>query len=94
MLRSLAYFVARNKNGHLGVYSDVRSNGAQCAILIKNITGSHSALAKDLTETLFTRNSPDASRMRVETKSDKVIINGARTAWTKNVLEWLQERGF
>ena len=35
-----AYFVPRNSQGNLPVYTDVRNNGARCFVLVRNIDGS------------------------------------------------------
>ncbi|KAJ6618349.1 ribosomal protein L49/IMG2 [Mycena sp. CBHHK59/15] len=97
MLRSLIrypYFVPRNARHHLPVYTDLRSGGAQCFILIKNIQGHAPALLKDLSETLFEPSSPEAARMKIDVKSNKLVIKGARGEWRVRVVEWLRARGF
>ncbi|KAJ7261349.1 ribosomal protein L49/IMG2 [Mycena haematopus] len=93
---SLQYFVPRNlRHGRrLPVYTDFRSGGAQCFILIKNIQGNTPALAKDLTDTLFDPADHPASRMRVEQHSNRLVIKGAHPDWKDRVVAWLRERGF
>ncbi|KAJ7756888.1 ribosomal protein L49/IMG2 [Mycena maculata] len=102
-LRSLAkkavpsaasYFVPRNPRQHLPVYTDFRSNGAQCFILIKNIQGHTAALANDLSASLFEPGDPAAVRMRVEQHSNRLVIKGARPDWKDRVVDWLRARGF
>ncbi|KAJ6547085.1 ribosomal protein L49/IMG2 [Mycena capillaripes] len=88
------YFVPRNIRHHLPVYTEFRSGGAQCFILIKNIQGHPPALAKDLTDSLFDSADPAASRMRVEQHSNRLVIKGARPDWKDRVVDWLRERGF
>ncbi|KAJ7349226.1 ribosomal protein L49/IMG2 [Mycena albidolilacea] len=88
------YFIPRNIRNHLPVYTDFRTGGAQCFILIKNIQGNTPALAKDLTDSLFDSADPAASRMRVEQHSNRLVIKGARPDWKNRVVLWLRERGF
>ncbi|KAJ7913937.1 ribosomal protein L49/IMG2 [Mycena leptocephala] len=88
------YFVPRNARHHLPVYTDFRSGGAQCFILIKNIQGYTPALAKDLSDTLFHPTDTAASRMRVEQHSNRLVIKGGRPDWKDRVVDWLRERGF
>ncbi|KAK7023941.1 54S ribosomal protein img2, mitochondrial [Favolaschia claudopus] len=91
---SLAYSVPRNIRRHLPIYTQYRSGGAQCFILIKNIQGHTPALAKDLTDSLFDPADPSAGRMRVEQHSNRLIIKGARPEWKTRVVDWLRDRGF
>ncbi|KAF7338673.1 54S ribosomal protein img2, mitochondrial [Mycena venus] len=88
------YFVPRNIRHHLPVYTDFRSGGAQCFIVLKSIQGNVPALAKDLSDTLFDPTHPAAARMRVEHHSNRLVIKGARPDWKDRVVDWLRERGF
>ncbi|KAJ6606522.1 ribosomal protein L49/IMG2 [Mycena vulgaris] len=88
------YFVPRNPRHHLPVYTDFRSGGAQCFILIKNIQGHAPALAKDLSASLFDPADPIATRMRIEQHASRLVIKGARPEWRNRVVDWLRERGF
>ncbi|KAJ7702332.1 ribosomal protein L49/IMG2 [Mycena rosella] len=88
------YFVPRNAGHHLPVYTDFRSGGAQCFILIKNVQGHAPALAKDLSASLFDPADPVAAHMRIEQHSSRLVIKGARPEWKNRVVDWLRERGF
>ncbi|KAJ7043215.1 hypothetical protein C8F04DRAFT_944574 [Mycena alexandri] len=87
------YFIPRNARQHLPVYTELR-NGTQCFILIKKIQGHAPALAKDLTDSLFAPQSFEASHMRIEQRSDRLVIKGARPDWKDRVVDWLRERGY
>ncbi|KAJ7470300.1 hypothetical protein FB451DRAFT_331888 [Mycena latifolia] len=88
------YFVPRNPRHHLPVYTDFRSRGAQCFILIKNIQGHAPALAKDLSASLFDPTDSLATPMRIEQRSNRLVIKGARPEWKDRVVDWLRARGF
>ncbi|KAJ7197182.1 ribosomal protein L49/IMG2 [Mycena pura] len=90
----LDYFVPRNVRHHLPVYTQFRSGGAQCFILIKNIQGHTPALASDLKTTLFDPADPAAAYLRVEQHANRIVIKGARRAWKDSVVDWLRARGF
>ncbi|KAJ7168226.1 ribosomal protein L49/IMG2 [Mycena crocata] len=90
----LDYFVPRNLRHHLPVYTDFRSGGAQCFILIKNIQGHAPALAKDLNESLFERADPVAARMHIVQHSNRLVIKGGHPDWKDRVVDWLRARGF
>jgi large subunit ribosomal protein L49 len=50
-------------------------------------------LARDLANSLFEQNSPEASRMKIDViRSKNLEITGGR--WKNNVVAWLQEKGF
>lgn len=50
-------------------------------------------LAKDLSTTLFERDSPEASRLKIEiVRSKNLIISGGH--WKNDVMEWLKKKGF
>ncbi|CAK5263481.1 unnamed protein product [Mycena citricolor] len=91
---NLRYFVPRNTRKHLPVYTDFRSRGAQCFIIIKNIQGHTPALAQELTTSLFEAEDPSAGFMRVEQHPNRVVIKGARPHWKDRVVDFLRERGF
>lgn len=108
------YFVPRNARHHLPVYTEFRSGGGQCFILIKNIQGhspvsnpSHTlrvmdpglimirqALANDLSASLFDSADPAAAYMRIEQRSNRLVIKGARPDWKDRIVDWLRARGF
>ncbi|KAJ7093221.1 hypothetical protein C8R44DRAFT_815895 [Mycena epipterygia] len=88
------YFVPRNARHHLPVYTDFRSNGAQCFILIKNIQGHAPALANDLSASLFDSGDPVAARMHIQQHASRLVIKGARPDWKDRVVDWLRARGF
>ncbi|KAF8797876.1 hypothetical protein BYT27DRAFT_6906483 [Phlegmacium glaucopus] len=88
-----AYFVPRNSQGNLPVYTDVRNNGGRYFVLIRNIDGNAEILAKDLENSLFANESKDRARIKIQTvRSKNLIISGGR--WKNQVIEWLKERGF
>ncbi|KAJ7090263.1 hypothetical protein B0H15DRAFT_779187 [Mycena belliarum] len=90
----LAYFVPRNPRHHLPVYTEFRSCGAQCFILIKNVQGHTPALAKDLSASLFAPSDPLAARIRIEQRPSRLVIKGARPEFKERVVDWLRARGF
>lgn len=50
-------------------------------------------LAKDLSTTLFERDSPEASRFKIEiVRSKNLILSGGH--WKNDVIEWLKKKGF
>ncbi|KAF8228938.1 hypothetical protein L208DRAFT_1289038 [Tricholoma matsutake] len=87
------YFIPRNTRGSLPVYTDIRNGGTRYLVLIRNVDGNTNILAKDLANTLFRQNTPEASRLKIESiRSKNLVISGGR--WKINVIEWLKERGF
>ena len=51
------------------------------------------ALAADLKKTLFKPESPEAQRLRVETRRNRhIVLTGGK--WKREVFEWRQSRGF
>jgi len=91
--RKPAYFVPRNSQGNLPVYTDFRNNGARHFVLVRNIDGSAEVLAKDLENSLFANGSEDRARLKIKTvRSKDLIISGGR--WKNHVIEWLKARGF
>jgi len=86
------YFLARNTRGSLPVYTDIRNGGTRYLVLIRNVEGDVNALAKDLAETLFERNSQEAARMKIVITRKHLVLTGGR--WKNRVVEWLVEKGF
>ncbi|KAF8163148.1 mitochondrial large subunit ribosomal protein-domain-containing protein [Crassisporium funariophilum] len=87
------YFVPRNTQGNLPVYTDVRNNGGRYHILLRNVDGNVNVLAKELTSSLFPKGSEEASRIKIEiNRSKHLVISGGR--WKNHVVEWLNEKGF
>jgi len=87
------YFIPRNTQGNLPVYTDVRNGGSRYLVLIRNIDGNANVLAQHLSESLFERNTPEASRLSIEiVRSKNLVITGGR--WKNNVVQWLREKGF
>ncbi|KAG8779176.1 hypothetical protein FRC20_010220 [Serendipita sp. 405] len=92
------YFVPRNSNGCVPVYSDFRNNRTRQLTLIRNVEGNVQALKDDLVATLF----PDTPSKRVQNHRLKtqirvhhnrhVVIQGGR--WVNRVHKWLLARGF
>ncbi|EAU88353.1 hypothetical protein CC1G_05119 [Coprinopsis cinerea okayama7 len=87
-----AYFVQRNANGNLPVYTDVRNAGSRILVQIRNVDGSVEALAKELSESLFEPGTREARKLAVRTKHQHIVIAGGR--WKQEVVEWLKARGF
>ncbi|KAG5342234.1 hypothetical protein E4T56_gene10629 [Termitomyces sp. T112] len=86
------YFVARNSRGNLPVYTDVRNGGTRYLVLIRNIDGKPDALASELSQNLFPKDSPEAARIQVEVQRSHIIIKGGR--WKNDVVKFLLEKGF
>ncbi|KAF8969903.1 mitochondrial large subunit ribosomal protein-domain-containing protein [Flammula alnicola] len=87
------YFVPRNTRGNLPIYTDVRNAGGRHLVLIRNIEGSASALARDLSNSLFEQDTEEASRLKVQLNQSKhLVISGGR--WKNDVVEWLKKKGF
>ncbi|KAF5372941.1 hypothetical protein D9758_001677 [Tetrapyrgos nigripes] len=90
---SYPYFVNRNGNGSLPLYTDIRNAGTRYLVLLRNVDGNANALAKDISETLFPSNSPEAARLKINVvRSKHLVISGGQ--WKNNVLEWLMKKGF
>ncbi|KAF5324484.1 hypothetical protein D9611_004540 [Ephemerocybe angulata] len=87
-----SFFVSRNSNGNLPVYSDIRNGGTRLLVSIRNVDGNASDLAKELSTSLFKAGSPEARRLKVKTNHQHVVIQGGR--WTQEVNEWLKAKGF
>jgi len=88
-----AYFVPRNSQGNLPVYTDVRNNGGRYFVLVRNIDGNAEILADDLKNSLFANGSEDRARIKIQTvRSKNLIISGGR--WKNHVIEWLKAKGF
>ncbi|KAJ4488447.1 mitochondrial large subunit ribosomal protein-domain-containing protein [Lentinula aciculospora] len=89
------YSVPRNSNGSLPVYTDIRNGGTRFLLTIRNIDGNISALAKELSDSLFPPGSPEASRLKVSvSRSKHMIIQGGTGRWKHNIVDWLSQKGF
>ncbi|KAF9072928.1 mitochondrial large subunit ribosomal protein-domain-containing protein [Rhodocollybia butyracea] len=87
------YFVPRNSNGSLPVYTDIRNGGTRFLLSIRNIDGDASALANSLSTELFAPGSPEAMKLQISVvRSKHLIIQGGK--WKHNVVEWLVKKGF
>ncbi|PPQ78539.1 hypothetical protein CVT25_011811 [Psilocybe cyanescens] len=90
---SLPYYVPRNTRGNLPVYTDVRNAGGRYMILVRNIEGNAGVLARDLSESLFEKETYEATRLKVQIAQNKhLIVSGGH--WKNEVIEWLKSRGF
>jgi len=57
------------------------------------VEGDISALAKELSQSLFPSGSQEAFKMKIQSNFSKhVIISGGN--WKNEVLEWLKKKGF
>ncbi|KAJ7582608.1 hypothetical protein C8J56DRAFT_955235 [Mycena floridula] len=89
--RQYPYFIPRNGNKSLPVYSDVR--GERYIVLIRNIDGKTEELAKEMQQSLFS--SPEYSRLKFEIhRSRNIRISGASIKERRAVTEWLLNKGF
>ncbi|KAF9532335.1 mitochondrial large subunit ribosomal protein-domain-containing protein [Crepidotus variabilis] len=89
------YFVPRNSTGNLPVYSDLRNAGSRYLVLVRNVEGSISTLAKELNQNLFPEGSYEAEKMKVQISQGKhIIISGGDSGWKAEVTKWLQKKGF
>ncbi|TFK29777.1 hypothetical protein FA15DRAFT_663038 [Coprinopsis marcescibilis] len=86
------YFVPRNTNGNLPVYSDIRNAGTRLVVQVRNVDGNVNALADDLSQSLFKAGSAEARRVKIRTNHQHVVISGGR--WKQDVVEWLKNKGF
>ncbi|KAF8630427.1 hypothetical protein AX15_002975 [Amanita polypyramis BW_CC] len=87
------YFISRNTRGNLPVYTDIRNGGTRYLLLIRNVDGNANLLAKDLTGSLFERNTPESQRMKIEiVRGKSLVITGGR--WKNRIVEWLKAKGF
>ncbi|KLO14208.1 hypothetical protein SCHPADRAFT_826813 [Schizopora paradoxa] len=90
---SLPYSVARNSQGSLPVYSDIRNGGSRYLVLVRNVKGNVNALRDDLIASLFQPGSPEAARLKVAIpRSDTLVLTGGR--WKHRILDWLRLKGF
>lgn len=87
------YFIPRNTDGNLPVYTDIRNGGTRFLVTIRNVDGKADLLAKDLADSLFENGSREASKLKIEiTRSRNLVISGGR--WKNQVVEWLMGKGF
>ncbi|TFK62200.1 hypothetical protein BDN72DRAFT_403763 [Pluteus cervinus] len=87
------YFVPRNSQGSLPVYTDIRNGGTRYLVLVRNVDGNAAALAKDLSSTLFDAASPEAARVKIQVTRDRhLVVSGGH--WKNHVMEWLIKKGF
>jgi large subunit ribosomal protein L49 len=102
------YFIPRNANGNLPVYTDIRNNGTRDFTLIRNVQGeayvspfnstsplflpSAQVLATDIRITLFRCANPAKAVAKVETNGQEIVITGAK--WKPDIIKWLEARGF
>ncbi|KAI0035743.1 mitochondrial large subunit ribosomal protein-domain-containing protein [Vararia minispora EC-137] len=86
---ALPYFVPRNSRGSLPVYSDIRNGGTRHLVLIRNVQGDIQALAREIRKRY---SSPDHAA-KVEVQHERhIVLSGGR--WTRDVTEWLVQKGF
>ncbi|KAH6918742.1 mitochondrial large subunit ribosomal protein-domain-containing protein [Coprinopsis sp. MPI-PUGE-AT-0042] len=87
-----AYFIQRNSNGNLPVYTDIRNAGSRHLVEIRNVEGDAATLAKEISLSLFEPDTYEAQKLKVRTNHQHVIVSGGR--WKQEVLEWLKTKGF
>ncbi|KAL9714990.1 hypothetical protein Ac2012v2_001650 [Leucoagaricus gongylophorus] len=90
---SQSYFVPRNTNGNLPVYSDIRNNGTRYLVLIRGVNGQAHVLAQELRTSLFRSSSSKLARAKVGVEHGKNIVIAGK-AEKNEVIEWLKTRGF
>ncbi|KAG1819560.1 ribosomal protein L49/IMG2 [Suillus subaureus] len=89
----MRFFIPRNSRGSLPVYTDIRNGGTKYIISIRNVQGKLDSLANDLKQSLFSHNSPQASRLKVQVIAQRhLVISGGR--WKNDVINWLTSKGF
>ncbi|KAJ3728745.1 hypothetical protein EV361DRAFT_926803 [Lentinula raphanica] len=89
------YFVPRNSNGSLPVFTDVRNGGTRLLLTIRNIDGNIPVLAKDLSDSLSSTGSPEASTLKFRVQNGKhLIIQGGSGRLKHNIIDWLMRKGF
>ncbi|KAH7889906.1 ribosomal protein L49/IMG2 [Phlebopus sp. FC_14] len=87
------YFVRRTKQGSLPVYSHTGNAGTRVFVEIRNVEGRVDSLASDLQQSLFAQHSPEAARMKIQTRQQRhLVVGGGR--WRREVVEWLTSKGF
>ncbi|KAG2348509.1 hypothetical protein BDR05DRAFT_973582 [Suillus weaverae] len=88
-----AYFIRRNSCGSLPVYTDIRNGRTKYLISIRNVQGKVDSLANDLKQSLFSHNSPQADRLKVQVVAQRhLVVSGGR--WKNDVISWLTSKGF
>jgi len=86
-----AYFVRRNTRGSIPVYTDNRMQ--KHLTLIRNVEGNTEHLVRDIKETLFQPDTPEAERLRINTvRGRHVVLSGGY--FKTQVVQWLQSKGF
>lgn len=91
--RATPYFIRRNSRGSLPVYTDVRNGGTKYLVTIRNVQGQINSLANDIKQSLFSHNSPEANRLKVQVIAQRhLVITGGR--WKNDVISWLASKGF
>ncbi|KAG1736712.1 ribosomal protein L49/IMG2 [Suillus lakei] len=87
------YYIRRNSRGSLPVYSDIRNGGTRYLVSIRNVQGQINSLANDIKQSLFTHDSKEASRIKVQVIAQRhLVLSGGR--WKNNVINWLVSKGF
>ncbi|KAG1902458.1 ribosomal protein L49/IMG2 [Suillus fuscotomentosus] len=91
--RATPYFIQCNSHGSLPVYTNVRNGGTKYLVTIRNVQGQLNSLANDLKKSLFSHNSPEANRLKVQAIAQRhLVIMGGR--WKNDVISWLTSKGF
>lgn len=86
-----SYFVPRNANGNLPVYSDIRNNGTRYLVLIRGVDGKAQALAQELRTSFCKSSSGKLPKVGIE-HGKNIVITGK--VEKNEVIEWLKIRGF
>ncbi|KAG1882962.1 ribosomal protein L49/IMG2 [Suillus subluteus] len=88
-----SYSIPRNSRGSLPVYTDIRNGGTKYTVSVRNVQGQLNSLANDLKQSLFSHNSPEANRLKVQVIAQRhLVISGGR--WKNDVINWLTSKGF
>ncbi|CAG7853743.1 SubName: Full=Uncharacterized protein {ECO:0000313/EMBL:CCA68010.1} [Serendipita indica DSM 11827] len=95
---SYPYFVPRNTNGAIPVYSDFKNSRTRELVHIRNVEGDLQALKEDLIATLFPEEKvygPEIRKLKNGVRIHQnrhIVIQGG--PWVKRVHKWLLARGF
>ncbi|KAI0705849.1 ribosomal protein L49/IMG2, partial [Cytidiella melzeri] len=86
------YFIPRNTQGSIPVYTDYRNHN-KVLTLIRNVQGNVDALVADLTKSLVEPGSPEAARLKVTVSRGRhIALQGGN--WKRQVMKWLESKGF
>ncbi|KAH8829539.1 hypothetical protein DL96DRAFT_1598540 [Flagelloscypha sp. PMI_526] len=96
--KTLHYFVPRNANGNLPVYSDIRNGGTRNLVLVRNVQGQLQKLTSELRVVLCEGDhQPGPTRPKFQAdivNGTTLRITGGGGLWARQVMEYLTKKGF